>query len=143
MGKKFKSLVADERSFLAILVILVALASFALGRHSTMPVGSLWGQAAGKGAPAAVSMAYTEVSPKAEEVRIVDANPRVAIPREPEAMPTASGPFVASKSGTKYHHESCGGAKQIKPENKLYFSTEAEARAAGYTPAANCKILNP
>jgi hypothetical protein len=143
MGEKFKSILADERSFLAIVVVLVALASFALGRYSTMPVGSLWGQGAGQGGPAGVSMAYTELLPKGDSGTTQTESSRVALPPEPVVESATSGPYVASKAGTKYHHVSCGGAKQIKPENKLYFPTQDGARAAGYLPAANCKILNP
>lgn len=47
--------------------------------------------------------------------------------------------YVASKTGTKYHLPTCAGAKQIKEENKVWFSTKEEAEAAGYTPATNCK----
>jgi hypothetical protein len=48
---------------------------------------------------------------------------------------------VASKAGTKYHYPWCPGAKQISPANKITFASIAEARKAGYTPAANCKGL--
>ncbi|MFA5987904.1 MAG: hypothetical protein WC797_04640 [Candidatus Paceibacterota bacterium] len=51
------------------------------------------------------------------------------------------GQVVASKSGTKYHAPWCSGAKSIKEENKIYFDTIEAARAARYTPAANCKGL--
>lgn len=53
----------------------------------------------------------------------------------------ASGQYVASKSGTKYHYPWCGSAKQIKEENKIWFTTRAEAEAAGYLPAGNCPGL--
>lgn len=49
--------------------------------------------------------------------------------------------FVASKNGTKYHYPWCSGAQSIKEENKIWFSTTEEARQAGYTPASNCKGL--
>ncbi|HEY4516282.1 MAG TPA: hypothetical protein VJH67_03800 [Candidatus Paceibacterota bacterium] len=48
---------------------------------------------------------------------------------------------VASKNGTKYHLPTCAGAKQISDKNKITFTSIDEARAAGYTPAANCKGL--
>ena len=51
------------------------------------------------------------------------------------------GQVVASKSGTKYHYPWCSGAKSIKEENKVYFDNIEAARAAGYTPAGNCKGL--
>ena len=46
--------------------------------------------------------------------------------------------FVASKSGTKYHALHCSGSKTIKETNKIFFATEDEAQAAGYTRSANC-----
>ncbi len=49
------------------------------------------------------------------------------------------GAYVASKNGTKYHLPWCAGAKAIKTENKIWFASKAEAEAAGYTAAANCK----
>jgi hypothetical protein len=51
------------------------------------------------------------------------------------------GEVVASKTGTKYYLPWCGTAKRIKEENKVWFSTKAEAEAAGYEPAKNCKGL--
>lgn len=48
-----------------------------------------------------------------------------------------SGKFVASSSGTKYHPvEGCSFADRIKPENKIYFDSEEQAKAAGYEPSS-------
>ena len=58
----------------------------------------------------------------------------------PAALPTG-GQVVASKNGTKYYLPWCGGAKLIKDENKVWFSTKDAAEAAGYEPASNCKGL--
>ncbi len=52
-----------------------------------------------------------------------------------------NGSVVASKAGTKYHFPWCAGAQSIKEENKISFDSIEAARAAGYTPAANCKGL--
>lgn len=49
--------------------------------------------------------------------------------------------YVASKSGTKYYLPTCTGVKRIKEENKVWYPTEEEARAAGLTPASNCPGL--
>lgn len=49
--------------------------------------------------------------------------------------------YVASVKGAKYHAPWCGGAKRIKEENKIWFSSVEDAREAGYTPAKNCKGL--
>jgi len=55
----------------------------------------------------------------------------------PPAM-NAGGQYVASKNGTKYYLPFCGSVKNIKEENKVWFSTKAEAEARGFQPAANC-----
>jgi len=51
------------------------------------------------------------------------------------------GKVVASKNGTKYHFPWCSGARTMSDANKVWFDSEENARAAGYTPAGNCKGL--
>ena len=48
---------------------------------------------------------------------------------------------VVSKASTtkKYHFLWCAGANQISETNKIYFASDKEAIAAGYTLAGNCK----
>lgn len=67
--------------------------------------------------------------------------PAAVIEAIPE--PVVEGPkvYMASKSGTKYYLPTCGTAKRIKEENRVWFSTKDEAEAAGYGPAANCPGL--
>lgn len=61
---------------------------------------------------------------------------------KPSSPPAAGGgQYVASKTGTKYYLPWCGSANRIKEENKVWFSSKAEAEAAGYEPAKNCKGL--
>lgn len=60
---------------------------------------------------------------------------------EQSSAPAAGGAYVASKTGTKYYLPWCGTAGRIKEENKVWFVTKAEAEAAGYEPAKNCKGL--
>lgn len=55
------------------------------------------------------------------------------------SAPASGGAYVASKTGTKYYLPWCGTANRIKEENKVWFATKAEAEAAGYEPAKNCK----
>ncbi len=59
----------------------------------------------------------------------------------PESGGGQGGAIVASKKGTKYHFPWCAGAQTMSEENKIWFTDEAAARAAGYTPAGNCKGL--
>jgi len=57
-----------------------------------------------------------------------------------ETTEQVSGPFVGSKNSDVYHYPDCSSAKQIKEENKIWFNSVEEAKAAGYRP---CKKCNP
>ncbi|MEY3784545.1 MAG: hypothetical protein RLZZ230_867 [Candidatus Parcubacteria bacterium] len=132
MLRKFKSFIADDAIFTALLLIMVGVISFGLGRQSATEssINGLNKSSAG--------VIFTE-SPFSNPIQ--KTNP-VASSTETTAVkiPT-SGQLVASRSGTKYHLTSCPGAKQIKEANKIYFDTVDKARAAGYTPASNCPGL--
>ena len=56
----------------------------------------------------------------------------------PIATTSSTGQVIASKSGTKYYLPTCAGASRISDANKIYFNSAELARAAGYSPAANC-----
>jgi len=81
--------------YLSVVLVLVAVASFGLGRQSVTAV--------------------TESGEANEPARMVEA------------------------AGKAYHLPHCSGAKSISEANKITFATKAEAEAAGYRPAANCK----
>jgi len=49
---------------------------------------------------------------------------------------SARGLFVASRGGTKYHWPWCSYGEKIKEANKIWFNSEKEAKAAGYSPCA-------
>jgi hypothetical protein len=49
------------------------------------------------------------------------------------------GQFVASRTGSVYYYPWC--AENITPDKMIWFATEAAAKAAGYSPAKNCKGL--
>jgi hypothetical protein len=48
------------------------------------------------------------------------------------------GMFVGSTKSDKYHYPDCRAAKNIKPENEIWFSSSADARANGYVPCGIC-----
>ena len=133
MLEKLKSWIADDTLYVALLLILVAGSSFGLGRLSIE------------------DSATAPVSPAESHIQLltVSSTPTVltspvptqsgaAVVKAFAASELPTGPYVASKSGTKYHLVTCGSAKQIKSENKIFFATKNEAEAAGYTPASNC-----
>lgn len=120
----------SREKFLTIAIIcLVGTASFGLGRISALENGR---------------------EPVKIENLPLEANVSTSLNREVETeekevsegvILKAGGMVVASKNGGKYHFPWCSGAQRILEENKLYFASIEEARAEGYTPAANCKGL--
>jgi hypothetical protein len=106
-------------------VLLVGAGAFGLGRLS-LPVPE---PAALPATPAAFNA----------PVQSRQAEPGGGVAGEPAGL--ADGAYVASKNGSKYYLTSCSGANRIKEENKVYFGSAAEAKAAGYGPAANCPGL--
>ena len=48
------------------------------------------------------------------------------------------GAFVGSVNSNKYHYPSCGSAKNIHPENEIWFTSSEDARAHGYVPCERC-----
>lgn len=53
------------------------------------------------------------------------------------------GKFVASKNGKVYHWPWCPWAEKIKPENQIWFNSEAEAQKAGYKRDGNFEEQAP
>jgi hypothetical protein len=111
IGEKIKRSLADQNLFTAIVLVMVALTAFGLGR------GSVRGE---------------------EPAALVENAPPMVTPTAPsESLPATF--YVASKNGEVYHLPHCSGAKRINEANKITFKTKDEAEAAGYRPAANCK----
>ncbi len=127
---KLKSFLANDVIFYSVLLVLVAVASFGLGRLSVTSSRNSEKPLITKEiiTPAAVVEA---VSPATTTKATTD-------PSSPTTKPVA---VVGSKSGTKYHLPDCPGAKRIKPANLITFESIAAAKAAGYTPASNCPGL--
>lgn len=110
-----------QKLFLSLVIILVALLSFGIGRLT--------------------------VAENREPIR-VEYDPTISNSQFPISNQASvsnalnnienSTSVVASKNGSKYHFLHCPGAKQIKEENKIVFATPAAAEAAGFTLAANC-----
>lgn len=120
----FKRYIEDDGLFYSALILLIGVASFGLGRWSMS------------------STPLTSTQPAAIIMNSVPETVQSASTGGPKTSSAATvqtvGKYVASKNGSKYHLPHCPGATQIKEENKIYFESEAAARAAGYTPAANC-----
>jgi len=50
----------------------------------------------------------------------------------------AGGLFVGSRNSDVYHKPDCASAAKIKDENKIWFSSEEEAKSKGYRPSKSC-----
>ncbi len=94
-----------------VLVILVGLSSFGLGRLSAQ-----------------------------QEMREAISVRSAPIAKDTRAL-VVGGLLVASKSGTSYHFPWCPGAETMKESNKVWFEDESAAKKAGYKPAGNCPGL--
>jgi len=103
--------VYEQEILFVALLVLVAILSFALGRIS-----------------ASSGVSSTPVS----VIRAPEADVRPIY---------LGGEVVGSRTGKKYHFPWCPGAQSMSEKNKVWFDTIADARAAGYTPAGNCKGL--
>ena len=130
MLQKLKSFLANDTIFYSVLLVLVAVASFGLGRQSVNV--SKQSETPLISTPSITPAAAIEAISPASTTKVT----------KDLASPASNPPtVVGSKSGTKYHLPSCPGAKRIKPENLISFETIEAAKAAGYSAAANCPGL--
>lgn len=109
----------------------VALGAVCLVLVASFIFGSLKLQAFGSEKEALVIDSTHVVAEIAKDIQVQEKAPKTV----------SSGQFVASKTGKKYYSEGCSGAKALAEKNKIFFKTEADARAAGYTPSTACKDL--
>lgn len=111
--------------FTILLIILVGLAGFALGRLSAQEEQK-----------PTVRFESWETAQEASVTRVE----RSEKEGEEQAAP-APGSVVVSKNGKAYHAPWCPGAKQISDKNKVWYESPELAESAGYRPAGNCKGL--
>ena len=121
--EKIKQFLESEKGkdiMIVIIVILVGLGSFELGRLSKEDSSS------------GVKIEY----PNQEE------NQTTGVPlskNSPEINTNStSKTFFASSKGSKYYSIGCSAGKTIKQENRIYFDTKEEAEGAGYELSSSC-----
>ena len=84
-----------------------------------------------------------------ETIAVTDAkvgsSPEVPEPEEPfdepvaeTTSPKSSGAYVGSVDSDKYHNPSCRFAKEILPENEIWFDSIEDAQNSGYSPCGGC-----
>jgi hypothetical protein len=115
----------------AFIVILVGLGSFGLGRLSK-----------GNSSSGLIVKYQDQTINTPSITEVTENNPKIYTDKTESTKTTqisTSKTFFASKVGQKYYSIGCSGGKTLKPENKIYFATEAEAIAAGYEKSSTCK----
>ena len=98
---KFKNLI-EGRYFVPIVIVLIAIIAFSLGRVSGMEE---------KREPVRVLDNSGEV--KGASINTSPPNPSPNLGEGSSALSDTGGNVIASKNGTKYHYPWCAGAKQI------------------------------
>lgn len=131
MYDKFKGILADDALFYSVLIVLVGVASFGLGRWSVSQTADMNLQKGNEAITYTQQASVSEARKEGTDVKDIQ--------RDTNSAQDTNTQYVGSKNGTKYHLPTCPGAKQIKEENKVYFASKADAQKAGYTPASNCK----
>jgi len=105
--------------FMVIIVILVGLGSFGLGRLSKNSQNP------------GIKIEYPDPIEN-QESNVISAVTDVG-------RPTSGKTFFASNRGTKYYSFGCSAGKTIKQENRIYFNTREEAEKAGYELSSSCQ----
>lgn len=108
---KIKSFVADDRLYASLLIITVGIVAFGLGRTTVV----------------------SEVHRPQIELRTADDDRKSM-----SDTSSTSASYIASKNGTRYYPQTCPAASRIHEENKIYFTSKEQARAAGFTKTSQC-----
>ena len=122
--EKIKAFIISDKGkdiVTVLIVVLVGLGSFELGRLSKESDSS------------GIKIEYPN-----QEAGVLgaDTNQVVTNSNQPRAAGKA---YFASSRGQKYYSIGCSGGKTIKQENRIYFTTAAEAERAGYELSSTCR----
>lgn len=124
--EKIKQFIQSEKGkdiLIVIIVILVGLSSFELGRLSN------------KESKAGINIEYPTQLLNQESNAISTVSD---IEKQTKNTNVTTKTFFASNRGSKYYSIGCSGGKTIKQENRIYFATKEEAERAGYTLSSSC-----
>lgn len=129
--KKIKHFIDSEKgkdTLIILIVILVGLGSFELGRLSKENNSEgLKIEYTGTNMPQ--SLGNQPASPISASTNTKGLDSQNS---------TSEKNYFASSRGSKYYSVGCSAGKTIKQENRVYFSTGEEAEASGYTLSSSC-----
>jgi len=124
MWERIKPILADDGTFYALLLLVIGLTAFGLGRWSIAPETST-------NQPASIIFSDERGGQSADgEYSDFDESAR--------DTGSLTGRCVGSINSDKYHLPYCSGAQRIKEENKVWFASKEDAESQGYAPAGNC-----
>jgi len=123
---------AYTNSFIVLIIILTALASYGLGKLSVLH---------GLKKPIVIENTVLPVVTDVSSQNVSVVSTVLKPITQTASAVNMLGEVWASRTGDKYHLPTCSGAKSISAKNKITFSSIEEARRAGYLPAGNCKGL--
>jgi len=128
--KKIKHFLESEKGkdiLVVIIVILVGLGSFELGRLS-------------KGnEPQGIKIEYPDQKQTNGIIQSSNDISSVSMTSTNLTSNSTGKSFFASSRGSKYYTISCSAGKTIKQENRVWFTTGEEAEQAGYTLSSSCR----
>jgi hypothetical protein len=130
-GKEWLKYALTGDLFLAMVIVLVGIGAFGLGRLSVKA----------EKVPVSVYKTTAEASAAGFETGKTDSQKSKPVAVKSETVSAGEGKYVASKNGSAYYLPGCSGASRIKDENKIWFDSTGAAEEAGYHKAANCKGL--
>jgi len=124
--------------FVVLIIILVGISGFGLGKLSALEKGREMVQIK------PLDLAATTLDSSQASINNINNNPSV-IPAQVGIQSSSQGDIkglvLAAKTGTKYYYPWCSGASRISEKNKVWFDTIQEAKNAGYSAASNCAGL--
>lgn len=133
--QKIKSFIESEKGkdiLVVIIVILVGLGSFQLGRLSVKSTES-----------SGVKIEYLDEKSGEyidQTASVISASESMAKNSFGGTIQNSTGKnYFASSRGSKYYSIGCSAGKSIKMENRVYFATSEEAESAGYELSTSCK----
>ncbi|MCX6747381.1 MAG: hypothetical protein NTW98_00300 [Candidatus Nomurabacteria bacterium] len=134
MLEKIKQFIESEQGkdiFVVLIVILVGLSSFGLGRLSK------------KTSNDGLRIEYPSPTVSGASVILGNEQNNTLNTSNSRNIPVVSNhvgkAYFASKRGQKYYSIGCSAGKTIKQENRVYFSTKDDAEKAGFELSSACK----
>ncbi|OGI85893.1 hypothetical protein A3A01_01145 [Candidatus Nomurabacteria bacterium RIFCSPLOWO2_01_FULL_39_17] len=110
-----------------IIVILVGLGSFGLGRLSKNVLNT------------GIKIEYPNRAINQTASNAISAIEPMRTPTISQIMENSGGKnYFASNRGSKYYSLGCSAGKSIVQENRIYFASAEEAEKAGYEPSVSC-----